>query len=545
MLCVRSGFVLFAVALALLLGASSSLPAGASTLIVNSTDDNDDGVCDATHCSLREAVGLAETGDAIAFNIPPADPGYNAVLGVWTIRPAALYVVNNGITIDGATQTANQGDSNVLGPEIEVDGSSHTDVCFRLSSGDVLRGLVINRCGSQGVVVRGPNNVVAGNYIGTDATGTLARPNNLHGVFIFVASDNTIGGTTPADRNVISANKLVGIGIADPTSEGNRVIGNYIGTDRTGSLALGNEGSGIFIRQGAHDNTIGGDTAAQRNVISGNEDHGVHILRSDILEPSAYNNVVKGNYIGADASGMNALGNGQFGVAIFNGPANNVVGPGNTIAYNGIDGVLVDGSEASETVGNRITANSIHSNSGLGINRLRGGNLEPAPPVITGVGSVSGTACAACTVEVFSDAEDEGRVFAGSTVADGAGNWTLNVVAPGPNVTATATDAAGNTSEFSAPVEVPPFLKGDIDCDGSVTSVDALFLLREVALLPVDLGPGCPAIDAAAPASVSAATARGDIDCDGGITSVDALFLLRHVAHLDVALPGGCAAIGP
>ncbi len=541
MLCVRSGFVLFSVALALFLGASSSLPAGASTLTVNSTDDNDDGVCDVTHCSLREAVTLAETGDAIAFNIPPADAGYNAALGVWTIRPATLYVVNNGITIDGATQTANQGDSNVLGPEIEVDGSSHTDVCFRLSTSDVLRSLVINRCGAHGVVVRGPNNVVAGNYIGTDATGTLARPNNEHGVLIFIASDNTIGGTIPADRNVISGNKMNGVHIEEPASTGNRVIGNYIGTDRTGAVALGNEMDGVAIADGAHDNAVGGDTAAQRNVISGNQHQGVHISRSEVSQP--YNNVVKGNYIGADAGGTNALGNGQFGVAIFNGPTNNVVGPGNTIAYNGIDGVLVDGSEALETVGNRITANSIHSNSGLGINLMRGGNLETPAPVITGVGPPSGTACVGCTVEVFSDAEDEGRVFAGSTVANGAGNWTLNLLAAGPNVTATATDAAGNTSEFAVPVALQ-FLKGDIDCDGSVTSVDALFLLRQVALLPVNLNAGCPAMDAAAAASVSAATARGDIDCDGGITSVDALFLLRYVALLNVSLPGGCAAIG-
>lgn len=77
-------------------------------------------------------------------------------------------------------------------------------------------------------------------------------------------------------------------------------------------------------------------------------------------------------------------------------------------------------------------------------------------------------------------------------------------------------------------------------------SVDALFLLRDVAQLPVNLGPGCPPIDAAAAAgvSVSTATARGDIDCDGAITSVDALFLLRHVAQLNVSLPDGCAPIG-
>ena len=88
--------------------------------------------------------------------------------------------------------------------------------------------------------------------------------------------------------------------------------------------------------------------------------------------------------------------------------------------------------------------------------------------------------------------------------------------------------------------------KGDIDCDGAVTSADALFLLRDVAHLSVNLVSRCPPIDAAAAAAVplTASTARGDIDCDGVVTAVDALFLLRHVAQLIVSLAEGCASIG-
>lgn len=92
--------------------------------------------------------------------------------------------------------------------------------------------------------------------------------------------------------------------------------------------------------------------------------------------------------------------------------------------------------------------------------------------------------------------------------------------------------------------------KGDIDCDGAITAVDALMLLRDVAQLDVTLPAGCPPISIAGLASVRSdavpqlTLARGDIDCDGTITAVDALLLLRYVAHLDVSLPGGCAAIG-
>jgi hypothetical protein len=131
------------------------------------------------------------------------------------------------------------------------------------------------------------------------------------------------------------------------------------------------------------------------------------------------------------------------------GPA---AGEGNLIAFNNEIGVRV--SDAG-TSGNRIRANSIHSNGGKGIDSTFGGNTELAPPVITGFGSVMGTACPNCTIDIYSDDEDEGRVYEGSTTADGAGDWTFDGSPEGPNVTATATDAAGNTSEFSAPVAAP------------------------------------------------------------------------------------------
>jgi len=364
----------------------TSTVAPGAQLVVNVTDDTDDGSCDASHCSLREATRLARSGDTIAFDIPPTDPGYNASLGVWTIRPQTSYGLAASVTLDGTTQTTNRGDTNPQGPEIEVDGSSHAGgySCFRLRSNDILRGLVINRCGAYGLWVEGSGIVVAGNYIGTDPTGTQARPVAYDGILVIRAQNNTIGGSIATDRNVISGNNSNGIRIADATSQGNQIVGNYIGTDRTGTSALGNAKRGITIHDDAHDNTIG---------------------------------------------------------------------PGNIIAFNTGDGVLV---VSSGSLRNKITGNSIHSNGGLGINNTDGGNLELAPPVITAASTtqVSGTACSGCTVEVFSDDDGEGRIFEGSTVADGSGNWSFNVSLTGPNITATGTDTAGNTSEFSTPVSL-------------------------------------------------------------------------------------------
>jgi parallel beta-helix repeat protein len=120
---------------------------------------------------------------------------------------------------------------------------------------------------------------------------------------------------------------------------------------------------------------------------------------------------------------------------------------------------------------NTIRRNSIYGNSGVGIRLTDGGNNMLSPPIITAVTetSVSGTAWPSWTVEVFSDAEDEGRVYEGSTIAGASGAFTFSKNSPlvGPNVTATATDDDGNTSEFSGPKRVwrewiylPAILKG-------------------------------------------------------------------------------------
>ena len=132
-------------------------------------------------------------------------------------------------------------------------------------------------------------------------------------------------------------------------------------------------------------------------------------------------NTIKGNYIGTDASGTTALGNQEDGILI-ESASDNVVGRDNTVAHNGRHGVRVSGSDALR---NTITQNSIHGNARLGIELVDGGNTELAAPVITSydlaTGVVTGTTCANCTVEVFSDSTYQGEVYEGQTAASGAG----------------------------------------------------------------------------------------------------------------------------
>ncbi len=132
----------------------------------------------------------------------------------------------------------------------------------------------------------------------------------------------------------------------------------------------------------------------------------------------------------------------------------NLSGAGNTIAFNIVDGVHVDGA-APQVRSNTIRGNSIYSNGAAGIVLADNANDNLAPPTIEGVGPLHGTACAPCTVEIFSDSDDQGRIFEGSVFTND-GNWTFNGPLNGPEVTATNTDMSDNTSEFSAPFSLTP-----------------------------------------------------------------------------------------
>jgi parallel beta-helix repeat protein len=328
---------------------------------------------------------------------------------------------------------------NNMGGVIINQGAQNNTVEGNVISGTLLDAVTIGDSGTDG-------NVVKDNYIGTNAAGTDPIPNGGWGVGIIdSAQNNTVEG------NVISGNGTCGVAIGGSGTTGNVVKGNYIGTNASGTGPIPNGAQGVNIAGGAQDNTVGGSTAGERNVISGNQWSGVEITAG------ANSNVVKGNYIGTNASGSGPIPNEGRGVFIAGGCYSNTIGgtasgEGNTIAFNTEAGVEVDGVA---TTGNAIRGNSIHSNGGKGIENTDGGNEELAPPTITGFGSVMGTACPNCEVDIYSDDEDEGRVYEGATTADGDGDWSFAGSPEGPNVTATATDAGGNTSEFSAPAAVP------------------------------------------------------------------------------------------
>jgi hypothetical protein len=306
-----------------------------------------------------------------------------------------------------------------------------------LTSGNLGSGVGIDDAGSS-------YNAILGNRIGTDATGTRAIPNRAHGVWLNepLSGFNRIGGTRPEERNIVSGNLGAGMAI---NSSGNVVLGNFVGTDITGRNPLGNADNGVGVVRSP--NMIGGATPQEANVIAANGGFGVGA--------SGYSTMIVGNHIGTDPSGQVALGNTVGGVTL--GGRHSVV-QGNVIAHTAGSGNRGGGSGISFSAefDCTIRRNSIHDNAGIGIQ----GAAEPPAPIITAAGSrtVTGTACPGCEVEIFSDAEDEGRVFEGATVAEGSGAFVFSDGSgylAGPNVTATATDRDGRTSTFSAPVRVP------------------------------------------------------------------------------------------
>jgi hypothetical protein len=300
--------------------------------------------------------------------------------------------------------------------------------------------------------------------VGTNANllieldGSKATANSALGLCI-TASDSTVKGL------VINSFNYSGIDIRNTTADGNRIEGNFIGTDPSGIQDLGNGDDGITIGSGSDSNTVGGTSRALRNLISGNTDGGVYIESG---------NQVRGNLIGTKKDGTTALGNGING-GVWVEESSSIVA-GNTIAFNVGAGVVV-------AVGNGDRVLSIFSNGGLGIDlgddgvtandpgdTDTGANALQNKPVIRSATTGGGTTTVGArlnstpnksfTVQFFSNpsGNNEGKTFIGqkSVTTNGSGDATF-VFSPAQNVglgrtiTATATDAAGNTSEFSAP----------------------------------------------------------------------------------------------
>ncbi|MBN1997567.1 right-handed parallel beta-helix repeat-containing protein [candidate division KSB1 bacterium] len=608
------------------------IPGGfGNTFMVTTTQNADPG-------SMRQAIVDANNSagpDTILFNIPITDPNYNSTTGVWTIRPLTNFphITDDGLLVDGFSQLFG---SHSLAPVIEIDGNETCSAGFWINSANnTIRGFIINRFSSTGIALDGDQvsgNIIAGNFIGTDATGQEDLGNTFNGIILHHgAHKNIIGGSAVVDRNVISGNDQAGIVLQGTGVDSNLIIGNYIGTDITGSLAIEN-GRGIFVDYGPRGNVIGGLSAAERNIVSGNHETGVwfgkdvsdnrvlgnyigtdasgttalgnlsgvllrsgatdndiggtipgagnlisgnrdraiHIMehgtdrnricgnyigtdwsgtkaipninginivlsakhnyvggnlykeRNIISGNTAYgiymngvgtdSNFVCGNIIGLDAGGLKILGNGEHGIWIGSGAKKNTIGgmaegEANVISGNLGNGIIIYGSGAdsnvvqSNLIGtdtsrtlqlgnsghgimvsmgasynligrgnvitfnqrygvfigtdssicNTVTENSISANE-KGIHLSSGANNGMSAPVIEDatVSSVSGTAAPESNVEIFSDPADQGKIYEGSVMAESDGHFIWYGTVIGPHVTAVATDAAGNTSEFSS-----------------------------------------------------------------------------------------------
>ena len=384
----------------------------------------------ATGSKANVLLDLLATGALVRGNFIGTD-----VTGTAKITPTSIH---GGIVDKG-------GSDRIGGANGTTPGGPCTGDCNLISGNDLDGNVVIDKA-AVGSIIRG-------NYIGTDVTGNTAISMGLNGFnsagILSNATGAMIGGTTPLARNVVSGNVSAGIQVRGLSTT---VQGNYIGTNSAGTAAVPNSGPGVTVSQ-TNGATIGGTAPGAGNLISGasnNGGHGVQIMKSTSTQ-------IVGNLIGTAADGTTPLPNGSDGVNISEQSSNNTVGgqiatAANTIAFNGLNGVRVDGN-VPQVHGNTIRGNSIYSNE-FGIALFDNGNDNLAAPTIEGISPLHGTSCAHCTVEVFSDSENEGRVFEGSVVTD-TGNWTFNGPVSGPNVTATNTDMSNNTSQFSAPVSLP------------------------------------------------------------------------------------------
>ena len=302
--------------------------------------------------SLQQAILDANANpgpDTIAFNLPG---------GSLSIAPTGpLPVITDPVTIDGTTQPG-YGST----PVVEIAGNSAGSAANGLvigTSNCVVLAMAINGFQGDGYftgdaiqITNGTGSVVAGCYLGIARDGLTQAGNAGAGVrignpaYYFVSStgSNVIGGQSTGAGNVISGNSY-GIYVLDST--GNAIMGNYIGTDATGTLAVGNTNAGIMLSDyyTAY-NVIGGTNASQRNVISGNGAYPVYNA-SGVLMNGCQSNAVYGNYIGVDVTGTSPVPNNQHGVNIQFGNNNLVggsaTGQGNLISGNDVNGVNLGG----------------------------------------------------------------------------------------------------------------------------------------------------------------------------------------------------------
>jgi CSLREA domain-containing protein len=516
----------FAAALACLLVLAGV--ARAATITVTTTADdltpNDGSV------SLREAItamddksalgdpdiqsqspGTFGVNDTVHFNLSSGGPRQTIEVGstgLGALPAIVTPVIINGYSEPGASaNTLAHGDNAQI--MVALDGANAGPSASGLEvdtggQGSVIAGLDIFDFSFGQVVLSAGSDLVEGDDLGYDSSGAPTR--SPFGVVVELSSNNVIGGSGTGPRNVISGTLESGIHIQGTTSHGatgNLVENNLIGTDPSGTRADGDAlytpytGLGAVWIDGGSFNTVGGPKAGQGNVISGNG-AGVDVTNG------AQQNIIQGNLIGLAADGTSALRNQSYGVRVGSSdhlsspplgagqpneppsssniigadPQATTAGGANTIAFNGGDGVLIQGtpqnnSTQAENSGNSVLANSIFSNGGLGIDLLpetggaRPDNLLPAPtvtavkpgaPASTVQGSLplAGYGGMTMLVEVFSSpscgpgGHGQGRTLIGSESTSTSGvhetPFSVKVAPPKPGqiITATATNTGAD-----------------------------------------------------------------------------------------------------
>jgi len=370
--------------------------------------------------SLRAAIHYAtdNPGTTITFNIPTTDPGY--ANGVFKIRLTGhlLPLVVDGTIIDGTAQPGYAGSPVIVleGSKILPEAGSVPGL-FIYAASAAVKGLAFQRFPWVGLAILFPDanhNAIRACRFGLDDSGAASAP-NYQGIFISSGANfNTIGGTTAADRNVISGNSQYGVWISGPTTTGNVTLGNYIGTSPDGLGAVQNGFGGIIVTDGAHDNTIGGTSAGARNIISGNVNAGVWLTGLGVN-----GNVVRGNYIGLATTGAAAVPNTFAGLNILNGAKNNLVAD-NVISGNATEGLRIAnaGTAGNMVQGNRVgiapASNTALGNGFAGIaiyagatGNLVGGTTAGQRNTISGNGTVG---------LVFGDGGTSGNIAQGNFI---------------------------------------------------------------------------------------------------------------------------------
>jgi parallel beta-helix repeat protein len=357
---------------------------GSGVLIVSGASGNTIGgtsSVDPTTGKLSGAGNLisGNEGSGVQINNATGNVLEGNFIGTDATGEAAL---GNGLAgLFDNVDLLNGASNNTIGGQSSLDAAGKLSGLGNLISGDSMgTGLWITNALSDFATPGLPssNNLVQGNFIGTDVTGNIALAGanaivlNAVGTAASTVANNTIGGLTPGTGNVLNGNMYQGIRypgllIGGAGASDNLAEGNHIGTNAAGTVAFATASNGVVLSRGANNNTIGGTAPGAGNLISGNTGNGVWITGSGTTA-----NLVQGNFIGTTADGSQALGNGGDGVQIAGGASNNTIGGASQVNANGQlagAGNLVSGNETGVFITDSGTNNNLVQGNYIGTDR--------------------------------------------------------------------------------------------------------------------------------------------------------------------------------